>query len=137
MAATKPTTAKTTAKKAPAKKAPTRKPSSKPKDPVPTSSRELYPIIVGGVDYMLREPKGYAGIVIASRFQSIEAAGEDEFDAAFMEESIDLLVNAMFTKADRAKVKARMMDADDDLDMTDLMEAFSTLSEKSTANPTT
>lgn len=105
-------------------------------DPVPETSRELYPVTVGGEEYMVRQPKGYLGILIAERFQDLDGKEGDDFDASEFLESIHLLVRTIFTKADAAKVRERLADPDDVLDMSDLMDAFGELSEKVSKNPT-
>lgn len=128
---------------------------------VPQSTRELYPIELRGVTYMMRAVKGYAGIVLAKELTSFgdvakntgaaakkatssakSAKGKpavvevDSSSFVGMLDSIDKLIDSMFTKGDRTKVRARLLDADDDLDVEDLMDAFTELTEKSTGNPT-
>ena len=90
---------------------------------------------VGGVDYMVRPIKGYAGILLASKFQG-ESKPED-FDASEFIENTNLLISTIFTKSDAAKIHARLLDAEDDLDITEIMEKFGELVEQSSGTPTT
>lgn len=109
--------------------------ATKKAHPATKSTRELIPAEIGGENYMVRPIKGYAGILLASKFQG-ETKPED-FDAAEFIENTDLLIKTIFTKSDAAKIRERLIDPDDDLDITEIMEQFGKLVEQSSGNPTT
>lgn len=105
--------------------------------PATRSTKELIAYELVGVNYMVRPPKGYVGMVIASRFQtSSEGAGED-FDAKEFMETIDMLIDTLFVKADAKKIRTRLLDPEDQLDISDLSEAFPKIVAAASGNPTT
>lgn len=102
--------------------------------PATQSTRELIPATIGGEDYMVRPPKGYAGILISARFQ--DQGKPEDFDAVEFMESLDLVIKTIFTKADAKKIRARLEDADDALDVQDILEEFPKIVERASGNPT-
>ena len=109
--------------------------AKKTQHPATRSTKELIPLELSGVSYMVRPPKGYVGMLIVSRFQEFGKGG-DEFDAAGFMETFDMLIDAVFTKADAKKIRARLIDGDDALDISDLSEAFPQLVAEASGNPT-
>lgn len=103
--------------------------------PATRSTRELIPAHLAGTDYMVRPPKGYVGILIASKFQN-QGQGDD-FDAEEFMESVDLVIKTLFTKSDAKKVRERLLDPDDELDVSDILEEFPRIVERASGNPTT
>ncbi len=108
------------------------------KNTVPQSTRELTHLELGGQNYMVRKLKGYAGMVISRDIQKASKEdAEGNVDVGGILEAIDALIDAVFTKADRVKVRKRLMDGDDDLDTDDIMNALPKIIEGQTENPTT
>lgn len=105
--------------------------------PATRSPRDLIPLEVAGVSYMVRPPKGYVGMVIASKFQAVGSQTGEEFDSREFMDTIDMLIDTIFVKTDAKKIRARLMDADDSLDISDLSEAFPKVVEAASGNPTT
>lgn len=108
------------------------------KSAAPKSTRELIHLELGGANYMVRPLKGYAGMIISRDIQAAsDTSNGGEVDAEAMLNSFEALIDAVFVKSDRPKVRKRLMDGDDDLDLTDIMNALPKLMETQTENPTT
>ena len=111
---------------------------AKKKNPVPESTRELHHLELGGENYMVRKLKGYAGMVISRELQeSAKEDSEGNVDVNRMLEAIDSLIDAVFTKTDRPKIRKRLMDGDDEFDTDDIVGALPKIIEGQTENPTT
>lgn len=104
---------------------------AKNKSAAPPTTRELIAETVGGQDYMVRPVKGYVGIILADSLQKAET------DMPEFRKGIETLIDAIFTKNDAKKIRARLLNPDDDLDLPEVMECFTRLVAKTTGNPTT
>lgn len=86
-----------------------------------------------GVSYKVRPIKGSLGMSLSTQLK----ASEKSKDPAEINKMIDKVIDMMFAKADRPKVKKRLSDADDDLDYTHVLKLMTALMERATGNPTT
>ena len=105
--------------------------------PATKNPRELTSTEILGEDYMVRPIKGYTGIMLAAKFQDYgNRDAADEFDAKEFLGSIDTMIDTIFPKSDAKRIRARLLDPEDELDMEQIMETFTQLAEKASGNPT-
>lgn len=83
-----------------------------------------------GVDYKIKPPKTSLLMEVTDKMQ-----GKNEEDVT--SEDLYRFVDLMFTKTDATKVKKRLSDAKDDLDIEHVMTLLDKLMEAVQPNPTT
>lgn len=83
-----------------------------------------------GVDYKIKPPKTSMLMEVTDKMQ-----GKDEEDVT--SEDLYRFVDLMFTKTDATKVKKRLSDPKDDLDIDHVMKLLDALMEAVQPNPTT
>lgn len=86
---------------------------------------------IDGVTFKVKRPKAALALKLAVRSKQMET------DPALFQETIDELVDAMFTKADATKIKKRLNSATDDLDVDDIMDLMTKLTEAETGETPT
>ena len=97
--------------------------AAEPRTPIPVS--------LVGVEYLITPPKSTIAIALAER---VSAAGENP--GALMSE-LRTWIELAFGKKQAPKVIARLDKADDDLDVTHVIELMTKLAEAASANPST
>lgn len=88
-------------------------------------------VVLVGVDYKIQPPKSSLALKLAIRAKT---AGEDP---TLMLEAIDEWINKAFGKTNGAKIKKRLDDPDDLLDINHVMQLMEKIVEATTATPTT
>lgn len=103
--------------------------ANSPRIVVAAKPRKPIPVELVGTDYVITPPKSTIAIAIAER-----AKGADNDPAALMAE-LNNWITIAFGKTQAKKVIARLNDANDDLDVTDVMELMQKVAEAVTPNP--
>ena len=106
-------------------------------DMITVSAEAPKPITVSLVDvvYKIRPIKGSLGMSLAGQLKN--AQKESEQDPEKLSKMIDRIIDMMFAKADRPKVKKRLTDPDDALDFTHVLDLMTRLMERASGNPPT
>lgn len=104
---------------------------------ITVSAEAPKPLTVSLVDvvYKIRPIKGSLGMSLAGQLKN--AQKESSQDPEKLNKMIDRIIDMMFAKADRPKVKKRLTDPDDDLDFTHVLDLMTKLMERATGNPPT
>lgn len=92
--------------------------------------RKAIPVSLVDEEYLVTPPKSTIALALAAR---VKAAGED---GEKIREELDGWVLAAFGKKQAVKVQARLDDAEDDLDLAQIMELMQKLAEAVTPDPT-
>jgi len=92
--------------------------------------RKPIPVSLVDVEYLVTQPKSTVAIALAARAKT---AGEDP---EALRAELDNWIDIAFGKKQAAKVKARLDDPDDDLDLEHVMSLMSKLAEAATGDPT-
>ncbi|QDP45522.1 hypothetical protein SEA_FUZZBUSTER_38 [Microbacterium phage FuzzBuster] len=92
------------------------------------------PVTVGlgeGFEYLVTPPKSTIAIALAG---SLKAAGEDP---ALLMEAMESWIDKAFGKKQAPKVRARLLDEEDPLDIKHIVDLMQQLAEVTTGDPTT
>lgn len=88
-------------------------------------------LALGDKEYIVRPPKSTIAMAMVERFQD---AGED---ASAIRDEIDRWIGVAFGKKQGAKVRERLDNPEDDLDLPHIVDAMTKLAEAVTPTPST
>lgn len=95
------------------------------------ADRDVIDVNLVGKKYEVKPPKAF---VMLKMSQQLQTAQEDP---ALMIEVLESFIDSSFAKADATKIKKRLEDNNDDLDLPHIMEFMEKVMEFATGNPTT
>lgn len=93
------------------------------------AEREEHTVSLVGVEYLVKAPKSTIALALAQRFSQ---AGED---VSKLVVELDIWIVAAFGKKQAAKVKSRLDDPSDELDIPQIVELMQKLVEVATGDP--
>lgn len=98
---------------------------------IPIEPSKPLTVTLGEKSYTVRPIKTTLGIAMAQRFQNVGK------DLDKLNSGVDSVITTIFGKTDALKIKKRLEDPADDLDIPHIVDLMKALVERSTGNPTT